>query len=294
MASLAETITRNSSIQTYVTIKFFVDKLLVNDCFKAYAYFRWLDDEIDIRRRTRKSRIGFIKNQKIIIQKSYLGKMPAILSPHEKLIAELILTNPDKKSKLGSFILNFFRIIEFDAYRKNSLVSQKELMWYSKTLSMAVTDGIEYFVNHNFNYPRSDDHYRAGIAAHIIHMLRDYREDIDEGFINIPKEYLQKHQIQPGDLHSASFRDWVKDQTSLARNNLRLGKQYISMLPVLKGKIVAYLYCARFEMFLNIFEKDGLNLRRHYSCKSNLINYLRVIWITIQVVIRHIFQFGKL
>lgn len=290
MATLAETITRGSSFQTYVTIKLLVDKPLVLDCFKAYAYFRWLDDEIDIRCKTRKKRLDFIKRQKHIIQKSYLNKPLSDLTAEEKMIVALVSTNRNKKSKLGSFILNFFRIIEFDAYRKNTLISQKELTWYSKTLSIAVTDGIEYFINHRFSYPASTNHYRAGIGAHITHMLRDYHEDIPDGFVNIPKEYLQKHQLSPTDVGSPAFRNWVINQVTLARQYFRDGKTYIAALPVLKGKIAAYWYCARFESVLDVLEKDSYTLRFHYSRQSNLANYFRIIWVTIQATTNHIFH----
>ena len=47
-AALAESITRTGSKQTYYTARLMVDKDLVSDFCRAYAYFRWIDDIIDI------------------------------------------------------------------------------------------------------------------------------------------------------------------------------------------------------------------------------------------------------
>ncbi len=43
----AESITRSASKQTYYTIGFLVDRERVADAYRAYAYFRWVDDTLD-------------------------------------------------------------------------------------------------------------------------------------------------------------------------------------------------------------------------------------------------------
>ena len=44
---LASVITKAASRQTYYTIRLLVDRPLVDDAFRAYAYFRWVDDVLD-------------------------------------------------------------------------------------------------------------------------------------------------------------------------------------------------------------------------------------------------------
>ena len=46
-ASLASAITKAASTQTYYTIRFLVDRPRMDDAFRAYAYFRWVDDVLD-------------------------------------------------------------------------------------------------------------------------------------------------------------------------------------------------------------------------------------------------------
>jgi hypothetical protein len=45
--ALAAAITKAASKQTYYTIRLFVDRGRVKDAYRAYGYFRWVDDVID-------------------------------------------------------------------------------------------------------------------------------------------------------------------------------------------------------------------------------------------------------
>ncbi len=43
----ASIITKAASKQTYYTIRFLVDRARLEDAYRAYAYFRWVDDVLD-------------------------------------------------------------------------------------------------------------------------------------------------------------------------------------------------------------------------------------------------------
>ena len=45
--SPASSITKAASKQTYYTIRFLVDRERVDDAYRAYGYFRWVDDVLD-------------------------------------------------------------------------------------------------------------------------------------------------------------------------------------------------------------------------------------------------------
>lgn len=287
MTSLGEAITRKSSLQTYITFKLLADKALTQNSYRGYAYFRWVDDEIDVRLNSKKDRIEFINRQKQIINNAYENRSVSNLAPEEKLIVDLIATNRNKTSKLHSFIYNFVRIIEFDASRKDKRITKKELNWYSEILAIAVIDCIEYFINHDYIYPDSANQYKAAVAAHITHMLRDYYEDLDEGFINIPEEYLLSHNIKPEDVQTEAFRDWVKSQVNLARKYFRQGMTYWKNLPVLRGKLAAFWYCTRFEKVLDMIENDRYILRHDYPRKNNPGSYIKILLVGLKVVIIH-------
>lgn len=96
-AILAQSITRTGSKQTYYTARLMVDKELVNDFFRAYAYFRWVDDIIDIESRSTSERISFIKSQRALIDGLYKNRYPNDLS-----VQFLALWLPLLHSCLGS------------------------------------------------------------------------------------------------------------------------------------------------------------------------------------------------
>ena len=75
-ATLARSITWASSKQSYLTALLLADRDLVDDCLRAYAYFRWADDMIDIALPSAGERAAFIARQKALIEKLYLHERP--------------------------------------------------------------------------------------------------------------------------------------------------------------------------------------------------------------------------
>ena len=287
-AALARSITRASSKQTYYTARLLVDKGLVNDCYRAYAYFRWADDIIDVSSQSDDECISFIRRQRELIDRLYRKERPDNLSPEEEIVADLISHDREGNSGLRSFICNFLAIIEFDAYRKGRLISHQELTWYSNSLGKAVTDGLQYFIGNGHPYPVTDNRLLAAIAAHIAHLLRDMLLDTADGFINIPREYLEAHGISPEDVDSPPFRAWVRERVEQARQYFREGKRYLDELDVLRCKMAGYWYCARFEGVLDAIERDGYILRAEYNERRKLSAWLRMAWLGVSITLRHI------
>jgi phytoene/squalene synthetase len=283
-----------------------VDRDLVDDFYQAYAYFRWADDIVDapasvdaaasvgasasndVSSRSDAERIAFIKRQRELIDRLYRNQRPDDLTPEEEMVANLISHDRGENSRLQSFIRNMFAIIEFDAYRKGRLISQAELTWYSDCLAKSVTDGIQYFVGNGHSYPATEDRYQAAIAAHIAHLLRDTFLDTADGFINIPREYLETHGISPEDVDSPPFRAWVRGRVELARGYFREGKRYLDEQDGLRCKIVGYSYCARFEGVLDTIERDSYILRPVYNERRKLSTRLKMAWLGLSLTQRHI------
>src|SRR5947207_6656003 len=87
---LAATITRTASKQTYYTIRFLVDTGLIEDAYRAYAYFRWVDDWLDQEPRPRMERLAFVKRQQALMDGCAHGDPLDDLTPEECLLADLI------------------------------------------------------------------------------------------------------------------------------------------------------------------------------------------------------------
>jgi phytoene/squalene synthetase len=286
-ARLARSITWAGSKQSYLTARLLADRDLVDDCLRAYAYFRWADDMIDLSLSGQAARTVFIERQKTLIDALYRGERPDGLSPEETMLADLIAHDRAPESGLGSFIHNFMAVIEFDAHRQGCLVSQAELQGYTTSLATAVMDGLQYFIGNGQTYPRTHDRVLAVTGAHITHMLRDMCEDLPAGLVNIPAEYLEAHGIHGIELNSEPLRLWVRAQVELARACFREGKNYIHSLDGLHCKLAGVWYCARFECILDRIERDGFQLRAEYPERHGLKVWVEMARAGAVVTLKH-------
>jgi hypothetical protein len=130
-AALARSITWSSSRQSYLTARFLVDRDLVNDCMRAYAYFRWADDMIDISAQNSADRIAFTNKQRQLVKDLYQGNRPVNMCKEEEMLADLVAHDRRPDSGLRSFIYNFMAVIEFDAQRSGRMVTRWELSIYT-------------------------------------------------------------------------------------------------------------------------------------------------------------------
>lgn len=286
-AKLARSITWESSKQTFFTGWLVIDRDLIDDFFRAYAYFRWLDDVIDVTSTSDEQRISFMKQQTELIDRLYAGERPGDLGTEEQMLADLIANDRGENSGLQSFIRNMLAIIDFDAYRKGRSVSREELIWYSDSLSKSVTDGMQYFISNGYPYPGGSNRYSAAYGAHITHLLRDTVPDTAEGFINIPAEYMEAHNIGPNDIDSPPYQAWVKERVAEARRCFHEGKRYLDELDVLRCKIAGYWYSIRFEAVLDTVEGDNYILRAEYVERSKISTWIRIAWSGIVMTFRH-------
>lgn len=287
-ATLARSITWASSKQTYFTALLMVDRALVDDCYRAYSYFRWADDVVDDVSQSGDERVSFLRRQRKLMERLYAGERVKDLTPEEELLADLIQNDGARNSGLQSFIRNFMAILEFDAHRKGRLITEDELTWYADTLGKAVTDCIQHFVGNDHPYADHENRYLAATAAHITHMLRDLREDITDGYINIARDHLHTRSIRLEGLDSPEFHAWVRERVNHAREYFRRGKRYLESLELLRCKIVGYWYCARFESILDRIERDDYKLRIEYDEHHKLATWFKFAWMTIGVTMNHI------
>ncbi len=269
-ARLARSITWASSKQSYITARLLADPDLADDCLRAYAYFRWVDDTVDISLQTVDERTAFIARQKNLIDRLYRHERPLDLSPEEAMLADLITHDRGQNSGLRSFIFNFMAVIEFDAHRTGRLISQSELAGYTSCLGTAVMDGLLYFIGNGHPYPHRPERTLAVIGAHMTHMLRDTLEDLSLGFINVPSEDIQERHMNLDDVQDESFRIWVKSQVEQARSCFQAGKGYIDSLDNIRARLAGTWYCARFERILTAIERDDYHLRRDYPERKSL------------------------
>ena len=257
-------ITRAASKQTYYIVRFLVDKNRVEDAFRAYAYFRWVDDYIDQKTIPRTEALAFVERQQALMNGCFHRENLTNLAPEERLLADLIRRDTEEDSGLQAYVRNMMAVMAFDADRRGKLVSRQELNQYTRWLAVAVTEALHYFIGHNCASPHDETRYLAATGAHLAHMLRDAVEDTEAGYYNIPREVLSAHGIGLQDVESRGYRNWVKERMHKARACFRAGRDYLAKIENLRCRVAGYAYIHRFEVVLDCIEREGCRLRAEY------------------------------
>jgi phytoene/squalene synthetase len=273
----APSITRAASKQTYYTIRYLADRERVADAYRAYAYFRWVDDVLDTGPAYGPERGAFLERQKSLLEGCYRDEAPRDASSRKGWV-KLVRGDPETNGGLHYYLRNMMQVMEFDAKRRGRLISQAELNEYTRWLAIAVTEAMCYFIGHAAFAPRDETRYLAVSAAHITHMLRDTHDDLRAGYYNIPWEVLEANHIGPGDMGSDAYRAWVEGRVALAREYFDAGRSYFGRVQNWRHRLAGFAYMARFEWLLETFEREGYCLRPDYSERKTAGTGLRMSW----------------
>ncbi|HVO71136.1 MAG TPA: squalene/phytoene synthase family protein, partial [Aggregatilineaceae bacterium] len=271
-------ITWEASKQTYYTIRFLVDRDRVRDAYRAYGYFRWLDNQLDQGALDLPARTAFVERQQTLIERCYRGDQPRYFSEEEEWLVNLIRSDTERYSGLQSYVRHMMAVMAFDARRRGQLVSADELNQYTRWLATAVTEAMHYFIGHGSRSPQGEMRYLAVTAAHITHMLRDTLEDAEAGYYNIPRETVEAHRIDPREVSSVPYQAWVRSRVHLARRLFASGREYLSQVENPRSRLAGYAYMARFEGVLDSIEQDGYQLRAAYPERKSLVGVIRMGW----------------
>ncbi len=280
-------ITKAASKQTYYTIRFLVDRGQTLNAYRAYAYFRWVDDRLDQEISGLSERMAFIERQINLVDACYRGEYPHDdLSAEEHMLVSLIRENRELNSGQHTYITNMMAVMAFDAKRRGQLISEQELCQYQSNLSTAVTEAMHFFIGHDQSGMLCDDRYLAVTAAHITHMLRDACQDIADGYFNIPREYLETYKIGSSDVQSDAYKMWVKARVKTARTFFKAGVRYLAQEKSIRCRIAGYAYMAQFVRILDIIEREKYQLRLEYPEQQGLRAWLKTIRFIIAGILR--------
>ena len=288
-STLASAITKAASKQTYYTIRFLVDRPRVEDAFRAYAYFRWVDDVLDAQPRAgsatadaqRLERVRFLDRQSSLLGQCLRGETPRGVNAREAMLVELVRHADRIDGALETYLRHMMLVMDFDVRRRGRLVSEAELSEYTRWLAVAVTEAMHHFIGNGAAAPRDKTRYRAVSGAHILHMLRDTCTDLRAGYFNVPREWLVRFSIGPGDLHCDAYRAWVAARVDLARANFDAGRAYYGQVQSLRHRVAGLAYMARFEWLIDQLERDEFRLRPRYDRGPSLRTALRMSGLTI-------------
>ncbi len=284
---LAAAITKSASKQTYYTIRLLADREREGDAYRAYGYFRWLDDVLDAETPSRAEagsqaeKIAFAQRQAALLEACYRRETPQIQYPEEGMLVDMIRHDAEKNSGLQAYLRNMMDVMIFDAGRRGQVISQAELSEYSHKLAKAVTEAIYYFIGHEAGSPCHEARYLAVNAAHITHMLRDTVEDVENGYFNIPREALSMRGLAPQDVSSEAYREWVCGRIQLARGYFKAGRECTNQVRNWRCRLAGYAYTARFEWLLDVIERENYCLRAEYPERKGLRAGVWMAWSTL-------------
>jgi phytoene/squalene synthetase len=265
--SLAATITKAASKQTYFTIGLLVDRSRVADAYRAYAYFRWVDDVLDAGslsswdQSARAKGVEFLERQQALLAACLRGEAPGHVDAHEAMLAELVRHAGADGAGLRTYLLEMMRVMAFDAERRGRLITRLELDDYTRSLAVAVTEAMHHFIGHGSDAPGDPDRYRAVTGAHILHMLRDTVADLHAGYVNVPREVLEASSIGPRDVHADAYRTWVRERVRRAEAELAAGEAYFARHRSRRHRLAGLAYVARFRWLIDRFERDDFRVR---------------------------------
>jgi hypothetical protein len=288
-ASVASAITRAAGNQTYYTIRFLADRPRVEDAFRAYAYFRWVDDILDVEAPPGSERADaqhlererFLNRQRRLLDRCLRGETPRNVNSREAMLVELVRHADRADGAVEAYLRHMMLVMDFDVRRRGRLVSEAELNEYTRWLAIAVTEAMHHFIGHGTAAPRDETRYRAVSGAHILHMLRDTCTDLRAGYYNVPREWLERFSIGPGDLHCDAYRAWVAARVDLARADFDAARAYYRHVQSLRHRVAGLAYMARFEWLIERLEQDDFRLRPRYDEPTSLRTGLRMSWLTI-------------
>jgi phytoene/squalene synthetase len=283
-ARLAERITRRASTQTYLTIRLLVDRDRAEDAYRAYAYFRWLDDVLDVggvagpdrNGPPGSRRLSLVQRQQQLLEWCLAGDVPACADPHEAMLVDLVKQADPEDQRLESYLRHMMLVMTFDARRRGRLVSGSALDGYTRWLAIAVSDAMHYFIGHDTPRVADERRFLAVSGAHILHMLRDTHDDLQAGYYNVPREVLQVNGIGPGAINSDGYRRWVEHRVRLARAHLEAGRAYFATLDNRRHRLAGMAYIARFSWLADTIERDSFRLRPDYDRARTGRTHLRM------------------
>lgn len=275
---LAAYITKIGSKQTYYIIRFLMDRDRMQDAFRAYAYFRWLDDQLDTNAGTKDEKCAILAQQCALLEACYKGESSTVVHPEEQMLVDLVRNDAEKDSGLQAYLRNMMNVMEFDVERCGRLITQSELSQYTLWLSKAVTEYMFYFIGHDNPPPQSGERYLAVCGAHVVHMLRDMVDDTKIGYFNIPADVLESRGISSDQFGQPVFRKWVFERVQLAHEYFDAGRKYISQVKNFRCRLAGFSYLARFEWMLRAIEQDQYCLRSEYPDRKRLGAALWMAW----------------
>jgi len=211
---LAENLVRKRSPKAWLTLSFLIPRPRLKYLFLCYAYLRWVDNLIDNKIISIDEKKKFI-NKQIELAATFSYEKDAIPKTNQEafLFYFLLYAIKHKKPQLINELKNMLEAMRMDVCRleQKGIFDAVNLARYFTFLNKAMFD-----IVHSFMYPEKNCDGKYENLGEIFWgagTLRDFKKDLECGYINISKEDLNNYKIDIEHYHKdENLKKWLKNR----------------------------------------------------------------------------------
>ncbi|MBI4010552.1 MAG: squalene/phytoene synthase family protein [Candidatus Aenigmarchaeota archaeon] len=247
--------------------------------FLLYYFLRWIDDTIDRNHLPKNKKIRFLLRERKVIENIFAGKQLKNLNDYETGL--ILLRKFDKKIaiKIKRYVIdNYIKAFELEL-KRNEIVTKKWLSEYA------------YYVGGSFaNFgliitnPNLDTKIMNGIsktcatAADLTHLLRDFRKDLRTKKLNIPKEDIEKFNIEPNKLNEncRELSNFARSQVNEIYKLFSSGEKYIKSTSSFRLRLASALFISKYKFVLAKIKNRNYDLFSDYDHSTLSEKFIRM------------------
>ena len=213
---LAENLARKRSPKAWMILNFLIPRARLKYLFFCYAYLRWVDDVIDNKAVGKDEKKKFI-NEQIELTLSISNGKNVIPQTNQEaflfyLISFAIINN---KLQLLNELEKMLSAMKMDVQRLeyDGIFNKYEQSSYISLQTGAMFGFVHSFIQPNDIY--SGKYQRLGNFFWYAGALRDFKKDLECGYINISKEDLINYEIDIEHYNKdKNLKKWLKDRVA--------------------------------------------------------------------------------
>ena len=225
--------TRRHAKRLWIASHIGLSKSLRELSFLCHTYLRWIDDFIDFSEQPLNIKKHFLNNETIYVEQVENGIIVTPNSLQEACLFYFIKKARElKMTGLIKSLRMMFSSFTFDLERMESgnLMTQIQQEEYTKRIHKGMFDFIQQLI---LKTQPTNNHFVGPFYWHA-NSIRDLKEDLQFGIINLTKEESEKFKINPsGLLTDPNFSCFIKYKVELINNLLLKEAEILYSMPMI-------------------------------------------------------------
>ncbi len=282
---LSENIAKSKSPKAKFILDLIVGKNIRGYLNLCFAYLRWLDDFVDNPQNNIIEKISLVRRQKRLIENFSLFDEAAQFYIEESFLFHFIkFAISQQKTFLIDALKMMIDTIEMDALRleRSGIYDKEEMRAYIEKNSKAFFDIITWFVAPNNSYTLQNIY--CGKFATMLFMLRDFEEDVKNGFINITKEDLELYDLDEHNIFiSNNLNEWTEKRFKEIIEQLFIEAKIVKTFPI---KLKLFNYYSQIYYLPKLLRIKVYNCNLRKAPQKKIKNEIKVYSNFIQICVK--------